>query len=137
MYISRKQLQTDIANTKTQLDKARAERQVKNREWRRLRKLNARPMTTREEKIERREIRANLKIAAKEFTLASKVVNALKKALKALEGQLEQLKKLGSSCSKVDIHLSDFSDDDSDIESQRCAGEDINLSDISDSESES
>jgi len=137
VYISRKQLQTDIANTKTQLDKARAERQVKNREWRRLRKLNARPMTTREEKIERREIRANLKIAAKEFTLASKVVTDLKKALKALEGQLEQLKKLGSSCSKVDIHSSDFSDDDSDIESQRCAEEDINLSDISDSESES
>eukprot|EP00985_Skeletonema_marinoi_P032477 scaffold39149_cov93-Skeletonema_marinoi.AAC.10 len=139
VYISQKQLLTDIPNTKTQLDKARDERQVKNREWRRLRKLNARPMTmtTREEKIERREIRANLKIAAKEFTLASKVVTDLKKALKALEGQLEQMKKLGSSCSKVDIHLSDFSDDDSDIESQRCAGEDINVSDISDSESES
>ncbi|KAK1737921.1 hypothetical protein QTG54_011215, partial [Skeletonema marinoi] len=137
VYISRKQLLTDIANTNTQLDKARLERQVKNREWRRLRKLNSRPMTTREEKIERREIRANLKIAAKEFTLASKVVTDLKKALKALEGQLEQMKKLGSSCSKVDIHSSDFSDDDSDIESQRCAGEDINVSDISDSESES
>ncbi|KAK1737919.1 V-type proton ATPase subunit G [Skeletonema marinoi] len=137
VYISRKQLLTDIANTNTQLDKARDERQVKNREWRRLRKLNARPMTTREEKIERREIRANLKIAAKEFTLASKMVTDLKKALKALEGQLEQMKKLGSSCSKVEIHSSDFSDDDSDIESQRCAGEDINVSDISDSECES
>jgi len=59
-----------------------------------LRKLNARPMTTREEKIERREIRANLKIAAKEFTLASEEVAALKKAL---ESQLEQLERLNES----------------------------------------
>jgi len=139
VYISQKQLQTDIANTKTQLKKAKTERQEKNGEWRKWRDLNALPMAIREEKIERREIRANLKIAAKEFTLASKVVTDLKKALKALEGQLEQMKKLGSSCSKVEIHSSDFSDDDSDIESQRCAGEDINVSDIdiSDSESES
>eukprot|EP00984_Skeletonema_dohrnii_P015755 scaffold6868_cov146-Skeletonema_dohrnii-CCMP3373.AAC.5 len=87
-------LEEAIANTNTQLDKARAERQLKNREWRRLRKLNSRPMTTREEKIERREIRANLKIAAKEFTLASEEVAALEKAL---ESQLEQLERLNES----------------------------------------
>lgn len=103
--VTQAKLQETIANTKKQLKEAKADRKHLNKKWRELRELNANPPSDIKEKG---VIRRRFKRTTARFTLATKEVTALEKAL---ESQLEQLGKLVGA--EEDINLSDVSDSDS------------------------